>query len=138
MTILDTEYGDLLSMQEAAQLLGVPRTRIKQLTRDNELIVVRRDGQQMVPARLLEVIPAEDMVILQEEAARAKEEFNGTHRPLWNLRGTLTVLRDGGFSSEEIAHWLWTVDDELEVSPIQALENGRHHHVNLVAATKGF
>ncbi len=50
---------------------------------------------------------------------------------------TLTLLSDGGFSSEEAAQWLYTEHDELE-TPMQALLGGRHHRVNRIASALAF
>lgn len=132
-TVNDETFGTLLTSDQAATLLGVERTRIKQLDRDNQLVVIRRAGKAYVPARMVEAIPADQVEVdIDEESTPA------THRPLWNLRGTVTLLRDAGFDSEEIVAWLWTHDDELGASPIAALEANQHHHVNRIAGTLGF
>lgn len=131
--LTDDTLGRLYSPDEAARLLGLERTRIKRLDRDNQLVMLRRGGKSWVPARLLELIPEDEA---PEELVDA--EHPATHRPLWNLRGTITLLRDAGFDSEEIVAWLWADNDELSTIPIVALEEGHHHAVNRVAATLGF
>lgn len=114
-------------MQETADRLGVPRTRVKQLERTGRLLTVGIDNSSLVPRRLLEAAPPED-----------REEFPAGMRPLWNLRGTVTLLQDAGYSSEEALLWLWRPNEELGATPIEALEEGRHHQVNRIAATLGF
>ena len=58
--------------------------------------------------------------------------------PLPFLQGTLTLLADDGFTAEEAAAWLYTVQDELGERPIDALTSGRHHRVNRIASTLAF
>lgn len=134
----DPQFSDLLTTDEVAHAFAVQRTRIKQLARDNALIVLRRDGHAYVPAEMIEEIPEEDLRALARAVRDDEDAVLPTHRPLWNLKGTITVLRDAGFSSEEIAAWLWQGNEELGLSPIQALRLGLHHRVNLIASTLGF
>ena len=58
-----------------------------------------------------------------------------SHVPLWTLVGTITVLKDGGFTDEEVLDWLFTSSEQLDDKPIYALRSGRHHEVNSVAST---
>ncbi|WP_432432584.1 Rv2175c family DNA-binding protein [Cryobacterium breve] len=53
--------------------------------------------------------------------------------PLPELRGTLIVLADDGFTDEQAMQWLLEVDDSLGVPPIQALLAGRKAEVRRVA-----
>jgi len=48
------------------------------------------------------------------------------------------LLADDGFTAEEAAAWLYTVQDELGERPIDALTSGRHHRVNRIASTLAF
>ena len=41
------------------------------------------------------------------------------------LSGTLTLLRDDGFSDEEMLEWLFTPDESLPGTPAQALSENR-------------
>lgn len=137
--LTDTFLGELISAAEAAVLLGVPRTRIKQLERENLLVVVRRDGTNYVPACLTEPLSEEE--IAAEVAASVGDDDEPaeppSHRLRPNLRGTLTLLADAGFSREEMVAWLWASNEELGESPINAIFGGHHHHVNRIAATLG-
>lgn len=117
---VDELIGDLLTTQEAADLLGAYRTRVNQYSRENRLVIIQRDDRAYVPAGLLEELP--------------EPVESATHQPLENLRGTITLLRDSEFSAEEIAEWLWTPDEELGTTPIAALREGRHHQVNRIAS----
>ncbi len=123
----------LIRAKDAANLLGVHTTKINQYDRDNRLVVIRRqDGS---------VVPEEMLVGLTEPTPVDPDADDGlppaTHEPLLSLRGTITVLRDAGFGSEQIVEWMWEPDEELGATPIEALRSGQHHAVNRVAATLG-
>ena len=45
--------------------------------------------------------------------------------PLTQLRGTLVVLADAGFTDEEAIAWLFRPDDSIPGTPVQALREGR-------------
>ncbi|WP_175954158.1 Rv2175c family DNA-binding protein [Schaalia sp. Marseille-Q2122] len=110
-----SETPRLLSFVQAAELLGIPPHRIKQLLREHQLFVVTSDEGK--PA-----IPAETIV-----------NIDGRWIPLENLQGTLTVLADCGFTAEETAAWMYAYEGELEQTPMEALLQGRHHRVNNIA-----
>lgn len=45
------------------------------------------------------------------------------------LPGTLTVLADSGFTPTEMLRWLFTSDDSLPGTPIEALRGNRGREV---------
>jgi hypothetical protein len=57
--------------------------------------------------------------------------------PMTELRGTLIVLGDSGFTDDEAMDWLLNVDDSLGVAPIDALHAGRKAEVRRVAQALG-
>ena len=90
-------------MPEVADRLGLPASRIKQLLHDRKLLAVRRpDGTLAVPAAFFD----------------GKQIVKGLH-------GTLTLLADCGFDDAEALRWLFTVDDSLPGTPIQAMVEHR-------------
>ena len=54
------------------------------------------------------------------------------------ITGTITVLRDSGFSTEEILRWLFTEDETLPGTPIEALRGDRGREVKRRAQALGF
>lgn len=42
-----------------------------------------------------------------------------------SLKGTITVLTDSGFTDEQLMIWLFTPDESLPGTPVQALREGR-------------
>jgi hypothetical protein len=100
--------GSWLTLAEAAQRLGVSPNRVRQLAREHELALVRRESTRE-PA-----VPAE--FILDGEIVKG-------------LAGTLTLLDDHGFSPSESVDWLFTADDSLPGRPIDALREDRGREV---------
>jgi RNA polymerase sigma factor (sigma-70 family) len=103
--VLDPEMM-VLPLPDVAQRLGLPVTRIHQMLRDGQLVGVRRHGIAVVPAKFLS----------------GSEVVKG-------LPGTITLLRDAGYSVEEILRWLFTVQDSLSGTPIGALHSDRDREV---------
>ena len=93
-----------LNLSDAAEMLGVEVNRIRQHLADGDLVAVRL-GQRSVNS-----IPA--LFIADGEVVK-------------HLPGTLTVLSDSGYSTLEAIKWLYTVDESLPGSPIQALRENR-------------
>ena len=54
------------------------------------------------------------------------------------LHGTLTVLFDCGFDDGEALRWLFTADDTLPGTPIQAMTERRRTEVNRRAQALAF
>jgi hypothetical protein len=108
--------GPCLSLPEVADRLGIPPGRIKQLLRDRKLVAVQQpDGTMGVPEAFLD----------------------GQHI-LKGLHGTLTLLFDCGFDEPEAVRWLFTADDTLPGTPIQAMTEHRGTEVNRRAQALAF
>jgi Rv2175c C-terminal domain of unknown function len=104
-----------LPVAEVAQQLSLPVSRIHQLVRDGQLLSVRRGGEVVVPAAFL------------DGSAVVK-----------GLPGTITVLRDGGYSDTDILRWLFADEDSLPGTPIDSLRAGRHREVKRRAQAMAF
>jgi len=112
----DTLVGEWLSLPETATQLGLPISRVKQLLRDRKLLsFTRPDGDRAIPAAFL----------------------NGD-QIVKGLSGTLTVLCDCGFGDEEALRWLFTADETLPGTPIDALYAHRGTEVNRRAQALAF
>jgi hypothetical protein len=112
----DALVGDWLSLQDVADRLTLPAGRVKQLLRDRKLLAVTRpDGSRGVPAAFLD----------------GGQVVKGLH-------GTLTVLFDCGFDDAEALRWLFTADDTLPGTPIEALCRHRSTEVNRRAQALAF
>lgn len=99
---IDTLVGEWLTLKEAAVPLGVSPNRIKTLIREKRMMGVVRDGELSIPAAFID---GDDLVK--------------------GLPGTLVLLSDAGFSTEEALRWLFTDDASLPGKPIEAMRENR-------------
>lgn len=112
----DALVGDWLTLSEMAERLGTRVGQVKQMLRHRKLIGARRGrGETQVPAAFL-----------------------AGDRILKGLPGTLTVLADCGYSDVESLRWLFTADDSLPGTPVQAIAEDRGKEVNRRAQVLGF
>ena len=112
----DALVGEWLSLPEVARLLGIPAGRVKQLLRDRKLLAVTRpEGTLAVPAAFLD----------------GPQIVKG-------LCGTLTLLFDCGFDEPEALRWLFTADETLPGTPIDAIAKRRSTEVNRRAQALAF
>jgi hypothetical protein len=112
----DAIVGDWLNLPDVADRLGLPVSRVKQMLRDRKLLAVQRpSGEFAVPAGFIDG----DQVI-------------------HGLGGTLTLLFDCGFTEAEALSWLFTADESLPGTPVQALTEHRRTEVNRRAQALAF
>lgn len=139
MTNFRAFADEIISTDRAAELLGIHPSQVKQLVKDNYLVAVKTGEGSGIPRKMLQSLDEAKAVAVVKPVNEDKPKPPpATMGPLWNLRGTITLLRDGGFSDVEILDWLWTVDEALDMAPIDALRVGLHHRVNNLAASLGF
>lgn len=99
-----------MTIPDLVEILGVTVSRVRRLIEDRSLLATRVDGVLQVP-----------------------EIFLRDNEPLPELRGTLIVLGDNGFTDDEAMHWLLSEEESLGVAPIDALRAGRKAEVRRVA-----
>jgi hypothetical protein len=104
-----------IPVPEIAIRLGIVVTKVHQLIRERQLIAVRTDGVLRVPAEFVD-----DGLVVK------------------GLPGTITLLTDGGYRDEEIIDWLFTPEDSLPGSPIDALRANRGREVHRRAQAAGY
>ncbi|MFC5382255.1 Rv2175c family DNA-binding protein [Aquipuribacter nitratireducens] len=114
--------ADWLPLPDVAERLDLDIMRVRRLVADGDLAAVRVDGVVQVPAAFLVEAP-------------------GGHgaAPLPELRGTLTVLEDAGYTTAEAVRWLFTPDPTLvEGRPVDTLRAGRKTEIRRRAQALGF
>lgn len=104
-----------LTVPDLVETLGIGVSRVRRLIEDHALLAIRVDGVWQVP-----------------------EVFLRDGEPLPELRGTLILLADSGFSDEEAMHWLLNDEESLGTTPIDALRSGRKAEVRRIAQALGF
>ncbi|HUR08147.1 MAG TPA: Rv2175c family DNA-binding protein [Nonomuraea sp.] len=112
----DQLVAEWLTLPEVAARLDLSLGRAKQLLKDRKLLGARRGGGgPQVPAVFLD----------------GKDVMKG-------LPGTLSVLRDSGYDDVQSLRWLFTPDDSLPGSPVDAIRAGRHTEVKRRAQALAF
>ena len=98
---------------------GIPLSRVRRYLADRDLLALR-----VGPNRALAV----------------PERFLGESGPRPELRGTFTVLADGGMRDVEILRWLFTPDPTLPVpgAPIDSLAAGHKTEIRRRAQALAF
>lgn len=103
-----------LTIPDLVGILGVGPSRVRRLIEEHQLAAARIDGVLRVPAAFL----------------RGNE-------PVSELRGTLILLADAGFTDDEAVAWLLEPEDSLDAAPIDALKAGRKAEVRRIAQALG-
>ncbi|MBA4247349.1 MAG: DNA-binding protein [Microbacterium sp.] len=112
---MSAESARWLTVPDLVDVLQLSPGKVHRLIEDRHLLAVRRDKVLVIP-----------------------EEFVLDGEPLKDLRGTLMLLADDGFSDDEAMQWMLEVNDLLGVSPIAALRAGRKAEVRRVAQALAF
>jgi hypothetical protein len=104
-TPLETLVGEWLTVPDIAERLGIRLADVRRLIDDREVLAARIGERRVV------AVPA---------------KFFDDEGVLAALKGTFTVLGDGGMKDDEILRWLFTPDATLPVEggPIDALRGG--------------
>jgi excisionase family DNA binding protein len=115
---LEELVGSWLAVPDVAERLGVPLSQVRRMLEERELLG-HRVGERRVVA-----VPEQ---FLDESVLR-------------HLRGTFTVLADGGMDDEEILRWLFTADSTLGKggTPVEALRAGFKTEVRRRAMEQAF
>jgi hypothetical protein len=104
-----------LTIPDLAERFNLPLGKVRRLIEERYLAAVRLDGVLRVPA-----------------------DFVDGSEPLHDLRGTLILLHDNGYTDEEAVDWLLGEDGILSARPIDALRSGRKAEVRRVAQALAF
>ncbi|WP_226963868.1 Rv2175c family DNA-binding protein [Nostocoides sp. F2B08] len=94
-----------LSVPEVAERVGLPMSLVRRMIDDRDVLAAR---------------------VGENNAVAVPEAFLGPDGPLHSLKGTFTVLADGGLDDLEILVWLFTPDPSLPApgAPIDNLHAG--------------
>ena len=107
--------GAWVAIPDIAERYGLKLSQVHRLIEERALLAVRVDGVLRVPAAFL-----------------------GETEPLRELRGTVMLLLDAGFTEEEAVHWLTEPEPSLGGAPVEALRAGRKAEVRRVAQALAF
>lgn len=107
--VAHTDYP-WLTVPEVAERLEITPSRVRRLLEERVLLGDRRQGPLMIPSA-----------------------FVDDTGPVTELRGTVMLLLDVGFSESEAIDWLLGHEDTLDATPIDALKSGRRSEVRRIA-----
>jgi len=116
---LEALVGQWLTVPDLAERLGIALSAARRLIADRELLATRIGERRVI------AVPAK---FVEETGPRPE------------LKGTFTVLADGGMSDDEIITWLFTPDPTLPVegAPIDALRAGHKTEIRRRAQELAF
>ncbi|WP_230198309.1 Rv2175c family DNA-binding protein [Flaviflexus massiliensis] len=112
---MNSVLPDNMSLPEVAVALNIRLRDVRTLISEHKLLATRPEGPLVVTS---------DQLV----------EEDGTWQVLGNLRGTLILLSDSGFSDDEAHEWLHREDAELGMTPMEALRQGKHRAVRRIAS----
>jgi hypothetical protein len=104
-----------LTIPDLVERLGLPQGRVRRLIEERSLLGRRIDGVLKVPA-----------------------EFLAGSEPMPELKGTVVVLLDAGYTEDEAMDWMLGEEESLGTTPVAALHAGRKAEVRRVAQALGF
>jgi excisionase family DNA binding protein len=115
---LETLVGSWLTVPDVAERMGIALSAVRRLIEDRELLSARIGERRVV------AVPEQ---FLHEDVFR-------------HLRGTFTVLADGGLDDDEILRWLFTPDPTLRIggTPVDNLAAGFKTEVRRRAMEQAF
>ncbi|WP_430593067.1 Rv2175c family DNA-binding protein [Humidisolicoccus flavus] len=99
-----------LTIPDLVEILGVPQTRVRRLIEERSLLASRRNGPLQVPSLFVR-----DGAVISE------------------VKGTVIVLLDKGFTEDEAIDWMLAPEDSLRTSPIEALRQNRKAETRRIA-----
>lgn len=101
---IENLVAEWLPLPDLAEALDVSIKKIHSMIDERAIIAVR------VGARNIRSVPAD--FVLDGEIVES-------------LKGTISVLKDSGYEDDELLVWLFTEDESLPGTPMQALRLGR-------------
>jgi hypothetical protein len=133
--VLDALVPDWLTLPDVSERLGIDVGKVRRLLQEGRLVAVRRGDPTVLSVPADFFVP----VHLANPAAPTAPRPADDDAPRWAvlsaLRGTLTVLADAGFDASESIEWLFSTDEVLGRTPMQALRAGSKSEVRRRAQT---
>jgi Rv2175c C-terminal domain of unknown function len=114
---VDALVDEWLTLPDLAEALDSDVVRVREDLKNGRIVGVRRGERSVIS------VPA---AFVQDGEVVTK------------LPGLLTLLRDAGFDENESLRWIFTPDDTLPGTPMQALVENRHTEVRRRAQSLAF
>ncbi|MEB4616564.1 Rv2175c family DNA-binding protein [Leucobacter sp. M11] len=107
--------SETVTVPDLAERLDLSASKVRRMLENHQLAALRIDGVLRIPE-----------LFLTEEG------------PLSSLHGTIVVLRDAGYSNDEVIDWLLTENEAIGGRPIDSLRAGRKAEVRRLAQALSF
>jgi hypothetical protein len=114
---VDALVDEWLTLPDLAEALDSDVVRVREDLKNGRIVGVRRGERSVIS------VPA---AFVQDGEVVTK------------LPGLLTLLRDAGFDENEALRWIFTPDETLPGTPMQALVENRHTEVRRRAQSLAF
>jgi len=114
----DAVVDSWLTLPDVAERIGLDVGKVRRLLQERKLVGVRRGDPRVLS------VPEKFLVEGRQDPAAT-----GRWEALPALQGTLTVLGDAGFDDDAAIVWLFTPDETLPGTPIDALRSGQKREV---------
>lgn len=121
-TTLDSLVDSWLTLPDVADRLGLDLGKVRRLLQEGRLAAVRRGDPRVVSVPEAFLVPAH--LANPSAPSRDVQPGDASWTVLAALQGTFTLLADAGFEDEDAIAWLFTHDDGLGATPIEALRTG--------------
>lgn len=121
-TTLDSLVDSWLTLPDVADRLGLDLGKVRRLLQEGRLAAVRRGDPRVVSVPEAFLVPAH--LANPSAPSRDVQPGDASWTVLAALQGTFTLLADAGFEDEDAIAWLFTHDDSLGATPIEALRTG--------------
>jgi hypothetical protein len=140
MDDLDDLVTEWLTLPDVAQQVGLDVGKVRRMLQERHLAAVRRGERNVLSVPAAFLVPGPDEVPDAAPPVEGSDAGGPQPRlvPLPELRGTLNVLADSGFVDEAAVRWLFTPDDSLPGTPVDALRAGRKTEVRRRAQALAF
>ena len=120
---LDSLVGSWLTLPDVVDRLGLDLGKVRRILQEGRLLAVRRGDPRVISIPEAFLVPSH----LANPSA-PNRDVEAADGPAWAvlaaLQGTFTLLADAGFDDDGAIEWLFTVDDSLSTTPIEALRTG--------------
>ncbi|QTE28356.1 Rv2175c family DNA-binding protein [Pengzhenrongella sicca] len=137
---LDSLVDEWLTVPDVAYRLGLDAGKVRRLVQEGRIVGVRRGNPRVVSIPGAFLVP-EYLENPANSTRNRPENAAGDGEPaakwavLASLMGTFTLLRDAGFDDAEAIGWLFSPDETLQMTPIEALRTGHKTAVRRIAQT---
>jgi hypothetical protein len=130
-SLVDSLVPDWLTLPDLAEALNIEVKAARRIIQERLVVGIRRGERTTFQVPAAFVVAAHLANPSNVEAP--VEDAAAPRALLTSLQGTIAVLTDNAFSDEQIIEWLFTPNESLRATPLDALLAGRKAEVRRIA-----